>query len=126
MYFNQKYQERVAAQSEFEKEIEQGSIDNRVLADHDDVTNHEDYGQQYPLEFYDADDEFVERSEEGDGQLEYDHSSNSELDLLTNIGDTDDQDQDLFTFNNAELYVIEPGDNTDFDAFEFEVFSFNI
>lgn len=61
------------------------------------------------------------RSEEGQGQLEYDHHSNLELELLTNDGHPDPEDLDLFTFNNAELYVTEPGDNADFDQFTFEV-----
>ena len=61
MYFNQKYQERVAAQSEFEKEIEQG-IDNRIQADHEDGSNYQDYGHNHPeQEFYDVNEEFVER-----------------------------------------------------------------
>ena len=61
MYFNQKYQERVAAQSEFEKEIEQG-IDNRIQADHEDGSNYQDYGNNHPeQEFYDINEEFVER-----------------------------------------------------------------
>ena len=39
------------------------------------------------------------------------------------MGHPDPEDLDLFTFNNAELYITEPGDNTHFDQFEFEVFS---
>ena len=61
------------------------------------------------------------RAEEGQGQLEYDHHSNADLELLTSVGHPDPEDLDLFTFNNAELYITEPGDNTDFDQFEFEV-----
>lgn len=61
MYFNQKYQERVAAQSEFENEIEQG-IDNRIQAVHEESSNYQDYGHQPPeQEFYDVNEEFVER-----------------------------------------------------------------
>ena len=58
MYFNKKYQERASAQSEFEKEIEQG-IDNRIQADHEDSSNHNDYGDpQHPQqEFYDLNEE---------------------------------------------------------------------
>ena len=62
------------------------------------------------------------RSEAGaeHSQLEYDHSSNSELELL---GDSTDQDSDtdLFTFNNAELYITDPEDSADYQQFEFEV-----
>ena len=63
MYFNKKYQERASAQSEFEKEIEQG-IDNRIQADHEDSSNHNDYGDpQHPQqEFYDLNEE-LERLE---------------------------------------------------------------
>ena len=60
MYFNHKYQERASAQSEFEKEIEQG-IDNRIQADHEDSSNHEDYGGPQQ-EFYDVNEE-LERFE---------------------------------------------------------------
>ena len=56
MYFDQKYQERVSAQSEFEKEIEQSiAIDNKIQADHEDVYPHPQE------EFYDVNEEFVER-----------------------------------------------------------------
>ena len=63
MYFNKKYQERASAQSEFEKEIEQG-IDNRIQADHEDSSNHDDYGgpQHTQQEFYDLNEE-LERFE---------------------------------------------------------------
>ena len=44
MYFNQKYQERVSAQSEFENEIEQSiAIDNNIQADHEDSNNEQNY-----------------------------------------------------------------------------------
>ena len=66
------------------------------------------------------------RSEEGEGQLEYDHHSNADLELLTSVGHPEPEDLDLFTFNNAELYITEPGDNTHFDQFEFEVCSTKI
>ena len=67
------------------------------------------------------------RSEEGQGQLEYDHHSNSELELLTHFGHTDHEEaEDLFTFNNAELFITDPGDKADFDQFEFEVYSCNL
>ena len=67
------------------------------------------------------------RSEEGQGQLEYDHHSNSELELLTHFGHTDHEEaEDLFTFNNAELFITDPGDKADFDQFEFEVCSCNV
>ena len=63
MYFNKKYQERASAQSEFEKEIEPG-IDNRIQADHEDSSNHDDYGgpQHTQQEFYDLNEE-LERFE---------------------------------------------------------------
>ena len=67
------------------------------------------------------------RSEEGHGELEYDHHSNSELELLTHFGHPDHEEaEDLFTFNNAELYITEPEDKADFDQYEFEVCSCNV
>ena len=61
MYFNQKYQERVSAQSEFENEIEQSiAIDNNIQSDHEDSNN--EHGYPHPQqEFYDVNEEFVER-----------------------------------------------------------------
>ena len=63
MYFDQKYQERVSAQSEFEKEIGQSiAIDNKIQADHEDSSNEQDYVYPHPQqEFYDVNEEFVER-----------------------------------------------------------------
>ena len=51
----------------------------------------------------------------GDHQLEYDHNSNSELELL---GGSDADPDDLFTFNNHEIYITDPHDrdfNEDYD-----------
>ena len=63
MYFNQKYQERVSAQSEFENEIEQSiAIDNNIQSDREDSNNEQNYGYPHPQqEFYDVNEEFVER-----------------------------------------------------------------
>ena len=61
MYFDQKYQERVSAQSEFEKEIGQSiAIDNKIQADHEDSSNEQHYVHPHQ-EFYDVNEEFVER-----------------------------------------------------------------
>ena len=61
MYFTQKYQERVASQSEFENEIEQG-IDNRIQAVHEESSNFQDYGHDHQeQELYGVNEEFVER-----------------------------------------------------------------
>lgn len=55
------------------------------------------------------------RAEDGN-QLEYDHSKNTELDLLEQYND--DADDDLFTFNAHEIYVTDPHDREDRDPFE--------
>ena len=41
--------------------------------------------------------------------LEYDHSSNQELELLSGAGAGADPD-DLFTFNNHEIYITDEAD----------------
>ena len=63
MYFNQKYQERFAAQKEFLQEINE-NIDDRVQADLGalDDSNHEEYDQHLQQQFYDISEDFVERS----------------------------------------------------------------
>ena len=63
MYFNQKYQERFAAQREFLQEINE-NIDDRVQADLGvlDDSNHEEYDQHLQQQFYDINEDFVERS----------------------------------------------------------------
>ena len=51
---------------------------------------------------------------DGHDQLEYDHHSNSDLELL---GASDADPDDLFTFNNHEIYITDPHDrefNEDF------------
>ena len=42
-YFDKKYQIRLAAQEEFEKEIQYNNVDNRVHNEQDETSNYEDY-----------------------------------------------------------------------------------
>ena len=46
-YFDKKYQIRLAAQEEFEKEIQINNLDNRVHHEQDITSNYEDYQDEY-------------------------------------------------------------------------------